>query len=82
MNFSVSRNCPKCGGNSVKLVSSRPQHNLMDPLGQQPPVSILRSYKCQCGFAFAEATPHAQKDSGDLENFYATLGSPVETTQR
>src|SRR6185436_19511322 len=44
MNPSINRACPKCGGSEVKLVSSRTHHNLMDPTGRHPPVSVVSSY--------------------------------------
>jgi rubredoxin len=59
VDFSIKRSCPKCGSEELKLVGSRDQFNLMDPLGEQSPVSKMASYQCDCGHAFAEATPHA-----------------------
>ena len=56
--FSINRSCPKCGKADIKPASSRPQHNLMDPTRQHPPISMLHSYECECGHAFAEATPY------------------------
>ena len=64
MGFSFSRSCPSCGKADIKPASSRPVYNLMDPAGQQPPISTLHSYECECGHAFAEAIPHTSDPPG------------------
>jgi len=66
VDFSIKRNCPKCGRDDVKLIASHDEHGMMDPLRERPPIATVSSYECECGARFVDNTPHdgANKSSG------------------